>query len=158
MNDPRNYAGEPVCGLGIVCTSDWPNCITVEERFGTPRDEACKIACQVYNWVECDACIAFLAAEADEDRTFEMNLEQLMEWAAPGSYDWSWTYEFFSLYKTPRFRALVEDIAENGINEPVLVGDDGRIWDGHHRICAAIELGLDLVPVTFARVLRRTDD
>ncbi len=28
-----------------------------------------------------------------------------------------------------------------------LLGDDGRVWDGHHRIAVALSLQLDRVPV-----------
>jgi ParB-like chromosome segregation protein Spo0J len=43
--------------------------------------------------------------------------------------------------------SLVADISANGVREPILLGDDGRVWDGHHRICAAIELNLTELPV-----------
>lgn len=70
----------------------------------------------------------------------------------PGSHDqpWSWMQEFADIYEreTNAFLDLVWDIRENGIKEPILLGDDGRIWDGHHRICAAIYLDWNfLVPV-----------
>ena len=31
--------------------------------------------------------------------------------------------------------------------QPVCLGDDGRIWDGHHRIVAAHRLGFETIPV-----------
>lgn len=46
---------------------------------------------------------------------------------------------------------LIEDIKENGIMVPLLVQEDesGERWlrNGHHRLVAAMELGLDEVPV-----------
>lgn len=33
---------------------------------------------------------------------------------------------------------------------PILLGTDGRVWDGHHRLCVADMLGLDAVPCEFA--------
>lgn len=44
--------------------------------------------------------------------------------------------------------ALCDDIAANGMRKPVHLGEDGRIWDGHHRIAAALALDLDTIPVT----------
>lgn len=43
-----------------------------------------------------------------------------------------------------QLRAAVE--AEGRIVEPVQVGPDGRVWDGHHRVMVAHDLGLP-VPV-----------
>ena len=46
---------------------------------------------------------------------------------------------------------LVRDIAVNGIQVPLVVREDesGERWlrNGHHRLVAAMELGLDKVPV-----------
>jgi hypothetical protein len=46
---------------------------------------------------------------------------------------------------------LIEDIRDNGIKVPLLVQEDesGERWlrNGHHRLVAAMELGLDEVPV-----------
>jgi hypothetical protein len=45
-----------------------------------------------------------------------------------------------------------------------MLGDDGRVWDGHHRLCVADEIGMREVPVTRdwpdpeAVMLRRTRD
>lgn len=47
---------------------------------------------------------------------------------------------------------LIEDIRANGIQSPLLVQEDesGERWlrNGHHRLVAALELGLTEVPVT----------
>lgn len=45
---------------------------------------------------------------------------------------------------------LTEDIRTNGIRQPVLIGTDGRCWDGHHRVIAAARLGHTTIPVTYA--------
>src|SRR5690606_22968569 len=45
---------------------------------------------------------------------------------------------------------LLTRIREEGIREPILLGTDGRVWDGHHRITVAMHLGLESVPVEFA--------
>jgi len=46
---------------------------------------------------------------------------------------------------------LLDDIVENGIQEPieVRVREDGSkiVWDGLHRLAIAVKLGLETVPV-----------
>ena len=69
---------------------------------------------------------------------------QNAEWDWVDEYDWCWDHHQTVMAD------LWADIARNGIREPVLLGNDGRVWDGHHRICAAIHLFLTEVPVTFA--------
>jgi hypothetical protein len=38
-------------------------------------------------------------------------------------------------------------VAAGGVIEPVCIGDDGRLHDGHHRVVAAIKLGIDRIPL-----------
>lgn len=33
------------------------------------------------------------------------------------------------------------------VEQPVCLGSDGRVWDGHHRIVAAHRLGFETIPV-----------
>lgn len=63
-------------------------------------------------------------------------------WSA--EFEWLWRFQSAHLFK------LVRDIAVNGIQNPVLLGNDGRVWDGHHRIAAAVALGLEDIPTTEA--------
>ena len=79
-----------------------------------------------------------------------LRLDHLLGVFRVGSGDWSWREEHDLLYARPWQAALTQQIATEGIREPVLLGNDGRIWDGHHRICAAMHLGLDVVPVEWA--------
>jgi hypothetical protein len=46
--------------------------------------------------------------------------------------------------------ALVPSIQRKGVLEPILLGNDGRVWDGHHRLCVALDLGITHVPVIHA--------
>ena len=46
-----------------------------------------------------------------------------------------------------QYAALKSSIERQGILQPLLVDDAGRVIDGRHRLRAAIELGLDVVPV-----------
>lgn len=68
-----------------------------------------------------------------------------------GSEDWTWEEEWADLDRrhadTGYLTKLEEVIRENGITMPVLVGSDGRLWDGHHRLRLAVRLGIGYVPV-----------
>lgn len=61
-----------------------------------------------------------------------------------------WTHEVDKLWnEQPAYmEKLVESINDFGMREPILLGDDGRVWDGHHRIAAAMFIGMAEVPVT----------
>lgn len=63
---PSEYQGEPVCGLGVACRSVWPNCVTASKVFDLMQPYACEIACQKYNWFECDQCGEELRKEQEE--------------------------------------------------------------------------------------------
>ncbi|QDF15364.1 ParB-like nuclease domain protein [Gordonia phage Mollymur] len=80
-----------------------------------------------------------------------MDLDYLKSNYIPGSRDedWTWADEAHYLWLTQGeyMLKLLVDIAENGIHDPICLGPDGRIWDGHHRITIATALGLDRVPV-----------
>lgn len=77
----------------------------------------------------------------------------------PGSDDSSWTWgdEFVDLFRGPHLATtwgIIQSIREEGQLEPILLGDDGRVWDGHHRIVALMYLGRSDVLVEFATHLR----
>jgi len=66
-----------------------------------------------------------------------------------GSGAWSWDEECARLlspedHAAPRTVQLAADIGRTGIREPVLLGTDGRVWDGHHRIVLARYLHLPI--------------
>lgn len=63
--------------------------------------------------------------------------------------EWGWDTEFAWLdhHQGENTDRLAEDVAVNGIREPILLGNDGRVWDGHHRLAVAVRLGLSEVPV-----------
>ncbi|MGW4493811.1 hypothetical protein [Streptomyces sp. NPDC004376] len=68
-----------------------------------------------------------------------------------GSEDWSWEEEWADLDQrhadTGYLAKLEQQIRENGITMPVLIGNDGRLWDGHHRLRIAVRLGIGYIPV-----------
>jgi ParB-like chromosome segregation protein Spo0J len=74
----------------------------------------------------------------------------------PDGVPWSWAHEAADLIRRePDVMAdLVLSVYENGVQEPVTLGYDGRVWDGHHRIVAALIAGRDTVPVdVYAEVM-----
>lgn len=86
-------------------------------------------------------------------------LKELMERYVPGSYDatgWSWQDEFDNVEVTFGFYFddLVTQIQKEGIKNPILLGDDGRVWDGHKRLTAAHLLAFEEVPVEYAKDLK----
>lgn len=74
--------------------------------------------------------------------------DEIMARWRPGSHDepWSWRDERDWLWKRPEMDALMSSIQIAGVLVPVLLGDDGRVWDGHHRIVAALDLGIPEIP------------
>lgn len=84
-----------------------------------------------------------------------MFLDDLLKLYRPGSYDWSWGAECLDIEeKFPdEVDSLLQSIRVEGIKNPVLLGGDGRIWDGHKRIYCAAILELEEVPVQHATEL-----
>ncbi|MFE5301834.1 hypothetical protein [Streptomyces sp. NPDC056632] len=71
-----------------------------------------------------------------------------------GSKDWTWDEEWADLDKrhaaTGYLGTLEQQIRADGVTRPVLIGSDGRLWDGHHRLRIAVRLGIGYVPVEIA--------
>jgi hypothetical protein len=68
-----------------------------------------------------------------------------------GSGDWSWEEEWFQIDSdddhAEEYADLQKKIRRYGILRPVLIGNDGRLWDGHHRLRIAVRLGIAYIPV-----------
>lgn len=84
-----------------------------------------------------------------------MALDDLLARWVPGSADWSWADELADLHASPVTDAIRARVVDEGIGfadhfGPVLLGSDGRVWDGHHRICIAMELGITHLMVEVA--------
>ena len=80
----------------------------------------------------------------------------------PGSRDekWTWADEYGDLIDDPvtgavRLRVDAEGIGFVDHIAPVLLGSDGRVWDGHHRIVIAIER---CIPTLMCELAVPTDD
>lgn len=76
----------------------------------------------------------------------------IMEVYRPGSRGehWRWFEEAIEISQHDSFLPLCWSIVNNGYRDDgpdgrVLIGHDGRIWDGHHRIVA-----MALIDPTFA--------
>jgi hypothetical protein len=82
-------------------------------------------------------------------------LARILREVAVGSDDWPWEEEWVDLDRrhkeTGYLAKLEQQIRENGITMPVLIGSDGRLWDGHHRLRIASRLGIEYVPVEIAK-------
>lgn len=87
-----------------------------------------------------------------------MKLAEILENWVPGSYDQPWTWDdeekeilsrvCLCCNQPGHYQLQLEQyISEHGITQGVLLGNDGRVWDGHHRIVAARRLGIESVPL-----------
>jgi ParB-like chromosome segregation protein Spo0J len=85
--------------------------------------------------------------------TERMKLAELMAKVTPGEpHDWPTEFEWLRKEAGGGpIRALIASILRVGIQRPVLIGSDGRLWDGHHRVYAAWALGLTEIAVEYAR-------
>lgn len=88
---------------------------------------------------------------ADGDRVHHVPLTSLLQVFRDGD-ERGWAAESFRLWrKQPMYMMqLLRRIRQEGIREPILLGTDGRVWDGHHRLAVARVLRLTTVPVVFA--------
>jgi hypothetical protein len=88
------------------------------------------------------------------DRIEVWPLNRVLTEVRCGSQDWTWDEEWADLdqrhEETGYLLKLEQQIRENGITMPVLIGTDGRLWDGHHRLRIAVRLGIGYVPVELA--------
>lgn len=74
----------------------------------------------------------------------------LAEWQDGNEIGWDAEFEWLETHHADRITKLRDDIERNGILEPILLGTDGRVWDGHHRLCVASALGIHMIPTRMA--------
>jgi len=78
-----------------------------------------------------------------------MALQQLLRDYQDGDeHGWDTEFDWLRANHAEALADLRASVVKDGIREPVLLGSDGRVWDGHHRLCVALDLGLHEVPVT----------
>ena len=80
-------------------------------------------------------------------------VDYILDNFTPGDEDRTWDTEFKAIlnFNPPHVGKLWTDIEENGMRVPVLLGDDGRVWNGHHRLLIARLLDMQEVPVVHAQ-------
>lgn len=84
--------------------------------------------------------------------THKVRLSYILEKFTPGDQH-PWHQEFAWLEMKDSFNTLrlVRYAAQHGLPSPeserITLGNDGRVWDGHHRIYAAKLLGIKEVEV-----------
>lgn len=81
-------------------------------------------------------------------RIKKMRVAKILKEYTDGDED-GWDAEFAWIHEhhVDHLYDLTEDIKQYGIIHPILLGNDGRIWDGHHRLCVAVDLGIKRIPV-----------
>ena len=96
------------------------------------------------------------------DDLTELPPSEIMERWRPGSYDppWNWDDERQSLFEEEckccgavgtYQKRIIQKMQDGWFGEPIKLGDDGRLWDGHHRLLAAHALRVEKVPVQFGK-------
>ncbi len=71
----------------------------------------------------------------------------LSNWRDGDDHGWATEFEWLDKNHRVQLDTLAASIQETGIQEPILLGNDGRVWDGHHPLYVALELGMTHVPV-----------
>ena len=79
-------------------------------------------------------------------------LAQIITFWRPGSFEWSWEEEYADIFARPeteQIEALVDTYGIGFLDRvaPILLSNNGRVWDGHHRICIAIKRGIPSLKV-----------
>lgn len=131
----------------------------VRDQCGMPEHDHCL-------W--CRKSLPFMA-----DTPTSARVDWVMRHWRPGSKDepWTWEDEEQDLLKIPcptvharsegieveecddpepgcYQRKLESWLREQGeVTQPICLGTDGRVWDGHHRLVAAKRLGFERVPI-----------
>ena len=97
--------------------------------------------------------------DAEELRLTRMPISDILLNWKPGSRgdDWTWRDEYIDLLTRDvnNTRSIIHRAWRDGLHfadkeQPILLGSDGRVWDGHHRICVALLLGIRTVNVDIA--------
>lgn len=78
----------------------------------------------------------------------EMSLQEIFTSYQDGDgVGWPGALAWVRTYHAAKIADLTIDIAKNGFKEPIYLGHDGRVWDGHHRLAVAEALNWKHVPV-----------
>lgn len=81
----------------------------------------------------------------------EIPLDALLAVFTPGEETtWEDEWRVIETVDSDYTLLLMSDIQRNGIQKPILLGNDGRVWDGHHRLWCAYALSMPTVPAEFS--------
>lgn len=73
-----------------------------------------------------------------------MNLGRVLkEYRDGDETSWSQEFAYLRTHHARRIAELTVSIAIEGQRDPVMLGGDGRVWDGHHRLCVLDALSGD---------------
>ncbi|MFE6126775.1 ParB N-terminal domain-containing protein [Streptomyces sp. NPDC056437] len=130
------------------------------DRFGrmTRSEACCDTGVEPRRAREARLALAALAQSAAPEETEPQPytvevwpLARVLTDVRCGSEDWTWEEEWADLdarhAASGYLDRLEQQIRANGITMPVLIGTDGRLWDGHHRLRIAVRLGIGYIPV-----------
>lgn len=88
----------------------------------------------------------------------EISVQNLIEHYHDGDeIGWAAELEFLWTEHRQQLLELMDSVLAEGFREPVLIGNDRRIWDGHHRIAVALALNIK-IPVEHTSVTETVDD
>lgn len=92
-----------------------------------------------------------VAGPAKRKRSKTMLVEHILRDYRDGDeHGWDTEFAYLISQHHLRIHALLLAVRASGMQNPILLGSDGRVWDGHHRLLVARILGLKRVPVTFS--------
>lgn len=77
-------------------------------------------------------------------------VDLLRDYRDGDEHGWATEFAYLKFNHGAQLADLMVNIVTYGVREPILLGADGRVWDGHHRLCVADTLGLADVPVRHA--------
>jgi hypothetical protein len=67
--------------------------------------------------------------------------------------DGPWCDELSLLWKNDQHAMLqvLNSVLAEGFRSPIIIGNDGRLWDGHHRLAVALALDIEVPTRTVAQ-------
>ena len=82
----------------------------------------------------------------------QMPLGAVLAHWRPGWNDLTWPEAVVQVHRQEpaKMKELMASVVTDGLREPVTLGSDNRVWDGHHRIAVACRLNLPVIPVEYA--------
>lgn len=78
----------------------------------------------------------------------EMTLAELLTKYRDGdNIGWPAAFAWVRTHHASKIAEITLSLAKGGFEHPILLGDDGRVWDGHHRLAVADAIGIRAVPI-----------